>query len=211
MNSVINILVAGTGGQGVMTAADIIARAAILAGQDVKKTEVAGMAQRGGVVTSHVRFGKQVYSPSITPGSADLLLAFEPAEALRWVDYLHEGATALVNTVAQVPPVVSIGLFNYPDAPLEQLAQEPIHSHALEAGRLASRMGDYRLVNSIMLGATANYLPFASDLLKQALLEHFAHKGDRVVALNAQAFDAGTQAIRSTAQNGEKSETGSGN
>jgi Pyruvate/2-oxoacid:ferredoxin oxidoreductase gamma subunit len=79
-----NILVVGTGGQGVMTATEILAEAAIALGHDVKKTEVAGMAQRGGVVSSHLRFGPKVLSPQITPGSADVLLGFEAAEAMRW-------------------------------------------------------------------------------------------------------------------------------
>ncbi|HEY5790565.1 MAG TPA: 2-oxoacid:acceptor oxidoreductase family protein, partial [Gammaproteobacteria bacterium] len=79
-----NILVVGIGGQGVMTAAEILAEAALAEGFDVKKTEVAGMAQRGGMVTSHVRFGERVLSPSIAPGTADILVGFEVAEALRW-------------------------------------------------------------------------------------------------------------------------------
>ena len=191
MSYVTNILVAGIGGQGVMTAADIIAQAAIRAGHDVKKTEVAGMAQRGGVVTSHVRFGEHVYSPSITPGHADLLLAFEPAEALRWAGHLRTGAAALVNTFAQTPPVVSLGLFEYPDAPLEQLARYPISVSSLNAGDMAIGMGDRRLVNSLMLGAAARHLPFDSGLLKQALLDRFANKGGKTLTLNEQAFDAG--------------------
>lgn len=191
MSQITNVLIAGIGGQGVMTAADIIAQAAIRCGHDVKKTEVAGMAQRGGVVTSHVRFGERVHSPSIMPGSADLLLAFEPAEALRWAGHLRNGATALVNTFAQTPPVVSLGLYEYPAAPLEQLARHPVSTHSLDAGEMAIQMGDRRLINSIMLGAIARHLPFDSGLLKQALLERFATKGKHMLSLNEQAFEAG--------------------
>ncbi len=89
MSEITNILVVGTGGQGVMTATEILAEAAIAFGHDVKKTEVAGMAQRGGVVSSHLRFGKKVLSPQITPGTADLLLGFEAAEGLRWCHMLR--------------------------------------------------------------------------------------------------------------------------
>ncbi len=113
-----NILVCGIGGQGVMTATEILAEAAIAEGHDVKKTEVAGMAQRGGVVTSHLRFGPRVLSPQIEPGTADVLLGFEAAEALRWMHYLKQNAIALVNTARLVPPVVELGLFDYPDDPI---------------------------------------------------------------------------------------------
>jgi indolepyruvate ferredoxin oxidoreductase beta subunit len=86
-----NILVVGIGGQGVMTATEILAEAAIALGHDAKKTEVAGMAQRGGVVSSHLRFGKRVLTPQITPGTADVLLGFESAEAMRWQHMLKPG------------------------------------------------------------------------------------------------------------------------
>jgi indolepyruvate ferredoxin oxidoreductase beta subunit len=92
-----NILVAGVGGQGVMTATEILAQAAIAQGYDVKKTEVAGMAQRGGVVNSHLRFGHRVLSPVIPAGCADFLVAFEVAEGLRWSGDLRPGGVALVS------------------------------------------------------------------------------------------------------------------
>jgi ferredoxin len=113
-NDITNILVCGIGGQGVMTATEILAEAAIALGHDVKKTEVAGMAQRGGVVTSHLRFGRKVLSPQIEPGTVQVLLGFEGAEALRWSHYLRPEGLALVNTGRLVPPVVELGLFDYP-------------------------------------------------------------------------------------------------
>jgi len=103
-----NILVAGIGGQGVMTAAEILAQTALAQGYDVKKTEVAGMAQRGGVVTSHVRFGEKVNSPAIPDGEADLIIGFEPAESARWLEQLKPGGVMLVNQNIQVPPIVNI-------------------------------------------------------------------------------------------------------
>ena len=116
-DGITNILVVGIGGQGVMTAAEMLARAALAQGFDVKKTEVAGMAQRGGVVSSHVRFGPKVYSPQIEPGEADLLIGFEAAEALRWLPHLRPTGVAMVNTLRIAPPVVSTGLYAYPAAP----------------------------------------------------------------------------------------------
>ena len=139
--TVTNILVVGIGGQGVMTAADVLAQAALDLGYDVKKTEVAGMAQRGGVVTSHVRFGEQVLSPSIRPGDADMMIAFEPAEALRWHNHLKQGAVAMVNSYPLEPPVVSIGLFEYPDDPVGTMRQANVNLHDFDAGEAAIKTG----------------------------------------------------------------------
>ena len=97
-NKITNILVVGIGGQGVMTATEILAKSAIELGHDAKKTEVAGMAQRGGVVSSHLRFGNKVLSPQIAVGDADILLAFEAAEGLRWKHMLKANGVALLNT-----------------------------------------------------------------------------------------------------------------
>ena len=103
-NDITNILVCGIGGQGVMTAAEILAEAAMAEGHDVKKTEVAGMAQRGGVVTSHLRFGRKVLSPQIEPGTVQVLLGFEGAEALRWSHYLKPDGMALVISRLKADP-----------------------------------------------------------------------------------------------------------
>src|SRR5574343_2014680 len=121
MTATSNILVVGIGGQGVMTATEILAEAAIALGHDAKKTEVAGMAQRGGVVSSHLRFGSRVLSPQIAPGAADVLLAFEAAEGLRWKHMLRPNAIALVNNSRFVPPVVELGLFDYPANPVADM------------------------------------------------------------------------------------------
>ena len=134
-----NILVAGIGGQGVMTATEILAQAAIANGFDVKKTEVAGMAQRGGVVNSHLRFGRKVLSPVIPAGCADILVAFELAEGLRWSGELRQGGVALINTLRLPPPVVSGGLFAYPDDPVGLLRAAGVTVHAFDASAIARR------------------------------------------------------------------------
>ena len=103
MSDITNILVVGTGGQGVMTATEILAEAAIAFGHDVKKTEVAGMAQRGGVVSSHLRFGPKVLSPQITPGTADVLLGFEAAEGMRWRHMLRAAGSRRTSTCPKMP------------------------------------------------------------------------------------------------------------
>ncbi len=186
-----NVLVVGIGGQGVMTATEVLADAAISLNYDVKKTEVAGMSQRGGVVTSHLRFGERVLSPQIEPGTADVLLGFEPAEAMRWSHYLRPPGLVLVNTLRQTPPVVTLGLYDYPEDPVGIMRGKGIRVLDFDAGAVARALGDLRLVNSVMLGAIADVLPFPAEVLKTCLLARFARKGEKIVELNRQAFEAG--------------------
>ena len=191
-----NILVCGIGGQGVMTAAEILAQAALAKGYDVKKSEVAGMAQRGGVVTSHVRFGAKVQSPVITPGHADILLAFEAAEGARWSDYLRPGGLAMVNTIRLIPPVVSAGLFAYPDDPVAQMRAAGIGVVDFDAGAIARSIGDLKLVNTVMLGAIADRLPFPAADLEEQIVGRFRARKPAMVEANRQAFAAGRAAAR---------------
>ena len=186
-----NILVAGIGGQGVMTAAEILSQTALAQGYDVKKTEVAGMAQRGGVVTSHVRFGARVLSPAIPPQEADILVGFEPAEALRWCTQLRAGGVAMVNRVRQEPPVVALGLFPYPEDPVGEMQRLGVEVHAFDAGAIARELGNPKLVNTVMLGAIADYLPFSADILREAILERFRSRKPGLVEINQRAFEAG--------------------
>lgn len=186
-----NILVAGIGGQGVMTAAEILAQTALSLGFDVKKTEVAGMAQRGGVVTSHVRFGEKINSPAIPDGEADLVIAFEPAEAARWLDQLKPGGVVLVNQARQEPPIVSIGLFDYPDDPVADIKERGVEVYAFDATEIAKNLGNVRLVNTVMLGASSAHLPFSEEILKEAILVRFRERKPQLVEINEQAFLAG--------------------
>ena len=195
MSGTSNILVVGIGGQGVMTATEILAEAAIALGHDAKKTEVAGMAQRGGVVSSHLRFGQRVLSPQIAPGEADVLLAFEAAEGLRWQHMLRPGAIALVNNSRFVPPVVELGLFDYPEDPVGQMKGAGTHVVAFDATTIALDLGDIRLGNTVMLGAIADHLPFPVDSLLACVLKRFEKKGARMVDLNQKAFAAGRAAV----------------
>lgn len=189
-----NIMIVGMGGQGVMTAAEVLAQAALKLGFDVKKTEVAGMAQRGGVVASHVRFGTRVLSSAIAPGEADILVGFEPAEALRWCGYLTAEGVAMVNTLRQPPPVVNMGLFTYPDDPIAEMREAGIRVFDFDAGSIARDLGEMRMVNTIMLGAIAEYLPFSPDALKDIIVEGFRARKPALADLNGRAFDAGRAA-----------------
>ncbi|MDR1888274.1 MAG: indolepyruvate oxidoreductase subunit beta [Zoogloeaceae bacterium] len=201
INQTINILVVGIGGQGVMTASEILSEAAIQQGYDVKKTEVAGMSQRGGVVSSHVRFGSRVLSPEIAPGEADILVGFEAAEAMRWCHYLRsnqgkKGGVAMVNRLRLEPPIVSLGLFDYPDDPVAAIRAQGIEIHAFDAGAIARELGDLRLVNTIMLGAISDNLPFPAETLKEGIVTRFRAKKPALAELNAKAFDMGKAAAK---------------
>ncbi len=200
MSETTNILVVGIGGQGVMTATEILAEAAIALGHDVKKTEVAGMAQRGGVVSSHLRFGKRVLSPQITPGTADVLLGFEAAEGMRWQHMLRAGGLALMNVGRLVPPVVDLGLYDYPTDPVESVRAAGTRVFAFDATAIANELGDIRLGNTVMLGAISDHLPFPPEILEQCILKRFASKKPALVELNRRAFAAGRAAAEQAAQ-----------
>ena len=197
--NVTNILVVGIGGQGVMTATEILAEAAIALGHDVKKTEVAGMAQRGGVVSSHLRFGPRVLSPQIMPGTADLLVAFEAAEGMRWCHMLKTGGLVLMNTARLVPPVVDIGLYDYPEDPLAEIRARGYQLHAFDAMEIALDLGDMRLGNTVMLGAMADHLPFPAEVLLDSILKRFRARKPQMVAVNQKAFEAGRAADKAAA------------
>jgi len=203
IQNVTNILVVGIGGQGVMTATEILAEAAIALGHDVKKTEVAGMAQRGGVVSSHLRFGAKVLSPQIMPGTADLLVGFESAEALRWCHYLKPGGLVLMNTARLVPPVVDLGLYDYPGDPLAEIRDRGYQVHAFDAMAIALDLGDMRLGNTVMLGAMADHLPFSADVLLESILKRFRARKPQMVEVNQKAFEAGRAADAAASQHKE--------
>jgi indolepyruvate ferredoxin oxidoreductase beta subunit len=183
-----NILIVGVGGQGVILASEIISDVAMKRGYDVKKSEVHGMAQRGGVVSSHVRFGPVVSSPLIPEGAADVLLAFELAEAARWLGFLSPEGRVIVNRQKLIPPIVSTGLAEYPDEAEEMLkreAREPILVDALE---IAEELGNVRLVNTILLGVTAQLLELPVRTWRRVVSERVPQA---FKDLNLQAFERG--------------------
>jgi len=185
----LDVLVVGIGGQGVLTAAEAIARAALEAGYDATKTEVTGMSQRGGVVCSQVRFGERVAASEIRPGAARLLIAFEAAEGLRWSHYLAPDGCVLLDPWRAVPPIVSSGMHRYPEDPAAELKTAGMKILEIAARATAERLGDARLANSVMLGAAAPSLPFPEDALRDEVLRRFG-RGE-LASRNAAAFDAG--------------------
>ncbi len=152
-DSVTNILLVGVGGQGILVASEIISEALMLAGFDVKKSEVHGMAQRGGSVVSHVRFGARVYSPIIPEGEVDILVGFELLEAYRYLPLLKKNAKVVVNNLKINPPSVSTGKEIYPEGISEKITKVYPESIFIDGIGLAKQAGNARTANTVLLGA----------------------------------------------------------
>jgi len=182
-----NVFIAGVGGQGILLASEILSDMALARGLDVKKSEVHGMAQRGGSVVSHVRFGEKVYSPVIAEGEADVLVSFEKMEAVRWVHYVSQTGTVVVNDQEIVPS----GMERYPEGIDEELAKRAPDAHKFDALVLAEEAGHPRAVNTVMLGAFSNYLDFTEDEWKKAIEGRVPPK---TVDINLKAFELGRKA-----------------
>lgn len=156
-----DILIVGVGGQGVLLASEIISQVAMDAGLDIKKSEVHGMSQRGGVVSSHVKIARKVYSPVIHHGQADVLMSFEQAEGLRASDQLKKDGLAVVSRTRIVPAIVTSSKdFTYPDDPIGELQNKIERMIPVDADSIANELGNPRLVNTILLGVLSNYTPF---------------------------------------------------
>jgi len=180
-----NILIVGVGGQGVLLASELLSTVALESGYDTKKSEVHGMAQRGGAVTSHVRLGEKIFSPLISEGSADVILAFEQAEAQRWVHFLKDGGTVVVNNFKLIPPIASMKGFQYPDDPIGALRKRVQHVKVIDAVEIAERLGNPRLVNTVLLGVLSLSLDI-STVIWEKIIRKRVPKGTE--ALNYKAF-----------------------
>jgi indolepyruvate ferredoxin oxidoreductase beta subunit len=146
-----NILFCGVGGQGILLASEVTAYSLLAAGMDVRKSEVHGMAQRGGSVTAHLRYGDKVYSPLISVGEADIVVAFEMMEAVRYLPYMHDDTKVIVNTHKIYPPAIATGKMDYPENVLDELTSRNIHVKELDAFGIASKVGEVRAVNIVMV------------------------------------------------------------
>jgi indolepyruvate ferredoxin oxidoreductase beta subunit len=187
-----NILVAGVGGQGVILASDIMSEVFMEAGYDVKKSEVHGMAMRGGIVTSHFRFGKKVYSPLIKEGEVDILFAFEQLEGLRWINYLRPIGKIVMNDHKINPPAVNLGELEYPKG-IPEIIQSKIKKFYLVKGtEIALQLGDVRAANVVLLGAISKFFELNEDLWLKTILDYLPPK---VHELNRKAFSAGRDQI----------------
>lgn len=187
--SVTNIVLIGVGGQGTILVSNILTSVLVAAGYDVKMSEIHGMAQRGGSVSTQIRYGEKVYSPVIGMGQADILLAFERMEAVRGVPFLKKDALLIVNDYAVIPPPVASGKAVYPDNCLEAL-KEPFKVISFNAAEVATELGNSRVMNVILLGAMAEVLQLDYLDWDTALSQNVP---ERFIELNHQAFKRGRE------------------
>ncbi|MGA2780417.1 MAG: indolepyruvate oxidoreductase subunit beta [Smithella sp.] len=190
-NEVKSILFAGVGGQGILRASDIICEVIMEAGLDVKKSEVHGMAQRGGCVTSHVRYGKKVYSPLAEPGSIQALISFEKMEALRYLRFLRKDAAIIVNTEEIYPPVVNMGDTPYPEDAIAFLEEHYAKVIYFNAAELAQKAGNIKTENVVLLGAVSNLMNIDQSIWQSVIKKSFP---DKLIKMNLAAFQMGIDA-----------------
>ena len=191
MSAIKNILFSGVGGQGILLASELTAAALLQVGYDVKKSEVHGMAQRGGSVTAQLRYGERVYSPLIDPGTADIQMAFEMMEAVRYLPYLNQDSTVIVNTQKILPPSVATGQAVYPENVLDELEKRDIRVIGVDAFSIAKQAGEVRTANVALVGALSVHLDvdvqvFAS-IIEQRVPQRFLKE-------NMKAFAGGREA-----------------
>lgn len=185
--SVTNVLISGVGGQGVILSSEILALAAMAAGRDVKQGEFHGVAQRGGAVFSHVRFGEKVHSPLAPRGQVDFLLALERLEALRYAHFVKPGGTVIVND-HRVEPVRMGDDRPYPDEGNDFLREKGFNVVVVKATEKAIELGNYRAANVILLGTLASHLDIPQAVWAETLEGRIP---ERLLELNRKAFAAG--------------------
>jgi indolepyruvate ferredoxin oxidoreductase, beta subunit len=184
----VNLVLCGVGGQGILLASEIVARAAMAAGHDVKTNEVHGMAQRGGSVVAQVRYGTKVNSPLVEQGTAQVLASLERIEALRWVDYLAPQGLAVVASQMVVPVTVSSGAAQYPEDAEMRLRQTFRRLIYLDSVAIAREIGNARAANVVVVGALSVGLSLAVADWHAAIKESVKSK---YVDINLRAFSAG--------------------
>jgi indolepyruvate ferredoxin oxidoreductase beta subunit len=187
---VTNVLIAGVGGQGVILSSELLALAAMADGRDVKQGEFHGVAQRGGAVFSHVRFGDRVNSPMTPRGEVDFLLALEKLEALRYAHFLRPGGTVILND-HKVEPVRLSDTRPYPDDAVEFLKGKGFQVTLVPATSRAIELGNYRAANVILLGTLAAHLDIPATVWEETLVGRIPEK---LLDLNRKAFAAGWEA-----------------
>ncbi len=190
---VTNVLLSGVGGQGTILVSDILCSVFHEMGYDVKKSEVHGMAQRGGDVTTHFRFGKKVYSPLIKYGEVDYLIAMELLEGLRYINWLKKEGRVILNLQEIFPPAVNLGKMKYPEDVVGQFKKFfNGRVYPVQGLDLAIQCGDPRAANIVVLGAFSTFFEFPEEIWEKNLLNHLPPK---IHELNLKAFRAGRRAM----------------
>lgn len=191
MNEVKSILFVGVGGQGTILASKLLSEGLMKYGYDVKMSEVHGMAQRGGSVTTQVRFGAKVYSPLIEKGKADVIVAFEKSEAARYIEYLKKDGHLIVNDYEIYPVTVLIGQDKYPEKLSEKLKALVENTTILNAAKIAEDLGNIKAQNVVLLGALIKALNLDNINWKEAIESIVPSKA---IELNIKALSAGMEA-----------------
>ena len=182
-----NIMIVGVGGQGTLLTSRIIGKAALESGNDVKISEVHGMAQRGGSVVTFVRFGEKVNEPTVEEGQADVIIAFERLEALRYAHFLKKDGVLIVNDCRIDPMTVVIGAKEYPENIIEELKKT--HSvYAIDGQKIAIELGNSKVLNSVVLGLAARYIGFGEEDWLEVVKATVPQK---TIEINTAAFKAG--------------------
>jgi indolepyruvate ferredoxin oxidoreductase beta subunit len=183
-----NIILAGVGGQGIVTISVVIVNTAIKQGLDFRQAEIHGMSQRGGAVESHVRISdKEIYADLIAKGTADLIIAVEPMEALRAVDYLSPEGVLITNTKC----VKNIAGYPEEQKIMQMLGALKVKVFTIDAKTAAEDTGSQRAQNIVMAGAAGKYIGLDENLMKQSIKELFSSKGQKIVDINLKALEAG--------------------
>lgn len=189
MNSVKNILLVGVGGQGTILVSKVLTAGLMKAGYDVKMSEVHGMAQRGGSVTTQVRYGEKVYSPLIGKGMADILVAFEKMEAVRWIDYLKPDGIVVVNNYEIPSMPIATGKAEYPHGILESL-KDNFKTIVIDAAQAATEIGNIKTQNIVLLGALVKAFNLTEVDWIEVLRETITEK---MLDINIKAFNRGME------------------
>lgn len=189
-----NILMVGVGGQGIILVSKVLAHGLVKAGYDVKVSEVHGMAKRGGCVSTQVRYGDKVCSPIIGRGQANILVAFERMEAVRYAEFLRRDAIAIINDYAMVPTNVAAGNVRYPEGIIEAMSRF-VKTVSLDAAEIATGLGNTKCMNSVLLGAMVETLQMVTVDWVEVLEEIIP---SNLLSINLQAFGAGRKALRNS-------------
>lgn len=184
----LNIMLVGVGGQGTLLASRVLGAVAVKRGYDVKVSEVHGMSQRGGSVVTYVKMGEKVYSPLIENGEADVILAFEELEALRWLDYLKQGGRLVINEQEINPMPVITGKAKYPGDIVEKLREKVQNVTSINALKIAKECGNIKAINMVLIGVMAASTEIGMDLWLGAIREVIPAK---LLEVNLKAFEAG--------------------
>ena len=187
-----NVLIAGVGGQGTLLASRVLGKYAMLCGKDCKLSEIHGMSQRGGSVVTHVRIGDKIHSPVIWEGGADVIVAFERLEAARVKHYLKKDGVLLVNDEKILPMPCITGAAVYPEGVKEELASVVEKTYFIRAQEWALEAGSEKATNIVMLGALCRLLGFEKEIMQEAVAACVPAK---FAQLNLRAFEFGYERV----------------